>query len=144
MEPFMKETDNCQTVSDLFNLLETTFLDVILKREIEPVIQATNLIDSSRGEILVSEVAEKLKVTDRTLRNYFFHHMGCSPKEYIKLLKLKQSLFRMSNTKKPLTDIGYHSNYFDQAHFIHAFKKIVGKSPGEIRKDLPAFRFLQF
>ena len=50
----MKETDNCQTVSNLFNLLETTFLDVILKREIEPVIQATNLIDSSRGEILVS------------------------------------------------------------------------------------------
>ncbi len=83
-------------------------------------------------------------VSDRTLRNHFYKNIGCSPKEYIHLLKLKQSINQMKNSDDSLTTITYSQNYSDQAHFTNSVKNITGLSPKEIQKKIPDFRFLQF
>lgn len=85
-----------------------------------------------------------INVSDRTIRNHFYEYIGCSPKEYLRIVKLKQVAYELKHSQKSLTHIAYENNYFDQAHFIHEIKDITGQSPNELRKKIPNFRFLQF
>jgi AraC-like DNA-binding protein len=85
-----------------------------------------------------------MSVSERTLRNHFYEYVGCSPKEYIRLVKLRQVAYQMKYSKNSLTDIAYDNNYADQAHFIHDVKNFTGMSPKQLKKEIPGFRFLQF
>jgi len=85
-----------------------------------------------------------LGVSDRTIRNHFYDHIGCSPKEYLRIVKLKQIAIQLMHSKDSLTHIAYDNNYFDQAHFIREVKNITGQSPSQLKKEMPNFRFLQF
>ena len=119
-------------------------MDTVLTRDLDLVSQAVALIDQSRGAILISEIARALRISDRTLRNHFNQYVGCSPKEYTQLVKLKQAAYQMYYSDDSLTTISHDGQFADQAHFINTLKSVVGKSPKKIRQDMPHFRFLQF
>jgi len=101
-------------------------------------------MENSAGNIELAELSNQLDVSDRTIRNQFYDCIGCSPKEFIRLVKMKQVAFQMKHSKSSLTNIANDNDYFDQAHFIHEVKSITGYSPNQLRKKIPNFRFLQF
>lgn len=141
---FRNRINRCLAPETMLQKVEEAFLDTILTRDLGLISRAVGLIDKSRGAVLVSEVARKLRVSDRTLRNHFNQHVGCSPKEYTQLVKLKQATYQMYHSDDSLTTISYDSQFADQAHFINTLKSLIGKSPKRIRQDMPHFRFLQF
>jgi len=124
--------------------LKKIFLSNILVRDLSLITNAIELAEKSAGNIQLTELANQLGVSDRTIRNHFYDHVGCSPKEYIRLLKLKQVAYQLKYSENTLTSIAYDNDYFDQAHFIHEIKNVTGKSPNALRKEIPHFRFLQF
>lgn len=111
----------------MFNEVERVFLKNILVRDLSFITNAVELIDKSAGTIKLAELANQLGVSDRTIRNHFYDHVGCSPKEYIRLVKLKQVAYQMKNSSDTLTSIAYDNDYFDQAHFIHEVKTLQAK-----------------
>ena len=141
---FDEQINRCNTPEAAFEVMEHTFLNALLKRNLDLIGEAVRLIDHSLGIIQVEEVAHKLNVTSRTLRNHFDQYVGCSPKEYIQLVRLKQTAFQMYHASDSLTAIGYDNQFADQAHFANTVKAMVGKSPKKLREDLSHFRFLQF
>lgn len=141
---FQQRIENCSNVNQMFNEVEKMFVNNILVRDLSLIKNAVERIDQSVGNIQIAELANQLGVSDRTIRNHFYEHIGCSPKEYIRLVKLKQVAYQMKNSSDKLTSIAYDNDYFDQAHFIHEVKNVTGKSPNELRKEIPDFRFLQF
>ena len=141
---FKQRIENCSEPEQMFDEVEKTFLDNILVRDLSLITNAIKLINDSSGNIQIADLAKQLGVSDRTIRIHFDTHVGCSPKEYISLVKLKQLAYQMKHSDDSLTSIAYDNNYFDQAHFIHEVKKITGKAPGALRKEMPDFRFLQF
>jgi AraC-like DNA-binding protein len=143
-EEFQRRVERCSDAEQMFNEVEKVFLDHILVRDLSLITTAIELIEKSSGSMKISELSAQLGVSDRTLRNQFYDCIGCSPKEYIRLVKLQQVAFQMKHSGKSLTHITYDNNYFDQAHFIHEVKSITGRSPNELRKEIPHFRFLQF
>jgi len=116
----------------------------ILVRDLSLIIIAIELIEKNNGNIQLKKLSDQLGLSDRTVRNHFYDHIGCSPKEYIRVMKLKQVAYQMKHSDDTLTSIAYDNDYFDQAHFIHEIKNVTGKSPNELRKEIPHFRFLQF
>ncbi|WP_425269774.1 helix-turn-helix domain-containing protein [Leptospira yasudae] len=40
-----------------------------------------------------------------------------------------RNALRLKDESSNLTDLAYLSGYYDQAHFIRAFKRRIGKSP---------------
>jgi AraC-like DNA-binding protein len=92
----------------------------------------------------VGSLAESLKINDRTLRNHFKKEIGISPVAYLQLLRVHQAVHDMKKPLKNQADIYFDNNYFDQAHFIHEFKKIADMSPARFQKQIEAFRYLQF
>ncbi|WP_343670636.1 AraC family transcriptional regulator [Chitinophaga sp.] len=141
---FCERIDNSSNVEQMFNEVEKFFLDNILIRDLSVISNAIELIEKSAGNIQIGDIARQLGVSDRTIRGHFYDHVGCTPKEYIRVVKLKQVAFQLRHSDDSLTDIAYDNNYFDQAHFTHDVKSITGRSPNELRKQMPNFRFLQF
>ncbi|MEO0334620.1 MAG: helix-turn-helix transcriptional regulator, partial [Bacteroidota bacterium] len=141
---FRQKIDQCTDPEQMFDAVEKVFLDTLLTRDLSTITQAVDLIEQRSGDIKLTEVAQQLNVSERTLRNQFSANVGCTPKGYLQLVKLKKSVYDMRFSDHSLTDITYDSHYFDQAHFINSVKRITGKSPKKLRKELPSFRFLQF
>ncbi|UKB78106.1 helix-turn-helix transcriptional regulator [Chryseobacterium sp. MEBOG07] len=141
---FMQKIHFLSDTEEMFNAIENVFLDNILIRDLSLITKAIDLIESNFGHIEIKELSKQLNVTDRTLRNHFYEYVGCSPKEYFRVVKLKQIAFQMKYSENSLTQIAHDNNYFDQAHFNHELKDITGQSPKILRKEIPNFRFLQF
>lgn len=141
---FQQRIERCRQAEQMFDEVETVFLDNILVRDLSLITGAIELIENSAGTIQITELARQVGVSDRTLRSQFYDHIGCSPKEYIRLVRLQQVAYQMRYSQNSLTDIAHDNDYFDQAHFIHEVRNITGMSPGELRKKMPDLRFLQF
>ncbi len=141
---FRKNILECTNPIEMFEQVENVFLDSLLTRNLQTIIQAVDLIDNNAGDIKLSELADHLKISERALREQFYKYIGCAPKELIRLVQLKKVVQHLNFTNESLTDIAYQNNYFDQAHFINSFKKITGQSPKALRKEMANFRFLQF
>ncbi|SHG70737.1 helix-turn-helix domain-containing protein [Chryseobacterium sp. OV279] len=141
---FLLKIHHIANTEEMFTAMEDIFLNNILDRDLSLIIKALELIESNSGDIEMTLLSEQLNVSDRTIRNHFYNYVGCSPKEYIRIVKLKQIAYQLKHSQNSLTNIAYSNNYFDQAHFVHEVKGITGQSPGQLRKDIPDFRFLQF
>jgi AraC-like DNA-binding protein len=141
---FFKKVNAFKTTDQMFVEIEKVFLDNILIRDLSLITNAIELIEKNNGSIEVSELSKELKITERTLRNHFYNHIGCSPKEFLRIVKLKQVAYQLKEPVNSLTQIAYDNNYFDQAHFIKEVKNITGHSPSQLKKEMRNFRFLQF
>lgn len=141
---FQVKIERCTVPEEMFAVVEKAFLDNILVRDLSLITNAVKLIDESAGDIRIKELAQQLNVSDRTIRIQFDNHIGCSPKEYIRLVKLKQVTWQMRTSGRSLTDIAHDNKFFDQAHLIHELKSITAMSPRKLRKEISGFRFLQF
>ena len=136
--------DQCSTPEAMFSELERTFKAAMGSRNLEAVTRAIELIERHGGSMTVSAVAGQVGTSTRTLRNHFSRTIGCSPKAYSLLVKLRQSVYQMRYASDSLTAVSYDQNFADQAHFTRTVKHIIGTPPHDIRRQLPNFRFLQF
>lgn len=143
-QDFKDKIEKCNHPKKMFKEVENIFLRTILTKNLNVITKAINIIESHKGDISISILSDKIGVSNRTLRNHFYKSIGCSPKEYIHLVKLKQSIFQMKHSTDSLTSVSYSQNYADQAHFTNTFKNITGASPKKIREKFDDFRFLQF
>ncbi|MCU7695328.1 helix-turn-helix domain-containing protein [Haoranjiania flava] len=141
---FLRKVNACRDTESMFHEVEAVFLDNILARDLSLITKAIELIEINAAHLEITELSQLLAVSDRTIRNHFYDYIGCSPKEYLRIVKLKQIAFQMKHSESSLTHIAYDNNYFDQAHFIREVKDITGQTPNRLRKQIPSFRFLQF
>jgi AraC-like DNA-binding protein len=138
-----KKLSNCKSESEMFDELEIFLLKNLQCKSIDLIVNAVNDIELLNGKIKVSEIADNLNVSTRTLRNRFYKNIGCSPKEYIELVKLKKSIFELKFNQENLTSIAHINNYFDQSHFSKTIKQKTDKTPSQLKKEKTDFRFLQ-
>ncbi len=141
---FIEKIEQLSDVQQQFQLLENLLLENLQTKDLHIIIKASEMIEQSRGTVKIAEIAKELNISTRTLRNHFYQHIGCSPKEYIQVVKLHKSVGEIKTQQDNLTAISYDNGYFDQAHFIKSIKNITGKTPKILRQENSAFRFIQF
>ena len=127
----------------IFKLLENLFLDTLKADKLssfnkcssEPFDEILNYLNLNFNEpISLESLQEKFKINKYKLQKSFKKKIGLSPLEY-------QTSIRIENSKQlfysdaPLVDIALESGFFDQSHFSHSFKKYVGVSPGNYKKN---------
>jgi AraC-like DNA-binding protein len=83
-------------------------------------------LEITKVEVLV----QRSGVGKRTLQRLFSDYVGVSPKWVINRYRLHEALERAASGE-PIdwTQLALDLGYFDQAHFIRDFKKLVGKTP---------------
>jgi len=80
----------------------------------------------------VEHLVARCGIGERTLQRLFDRYVGASPRWVIKRYRIYEALESMAaGTQSEWADLAQNLGYFDQAHFINDFKKLVGCSPTE-------------
>lgn len=86
-------------------------------------------IRSSCGAISIKELCDRCSVTERTLQRHFLLGVGLSPKTYASLVRFNHVISVFNRTSYISPDILIKLGYYDEAHFIHEFKRFTSMSP---------------
>jgi AraC-like DNA-binding protein len=84
----------------------------------------------SRGET-VDSLAERLGMSQRTLRRRCVSAVGYGPKTLERVLRFRRAL-RLMRARVPLADIAGLAGYADQAHLTNEFRRLAGSTPGHM------------
>lgn len=80
----------------------------------------------------VDHLVNRLGLNKRTLQRIFERYVGVSPKWVIRRYRLHEAADRLVGKETVnLPEMALDLGYFDQAHFINDFKKIVGTTPAK-------------
>lgn len=85
----------------------------------------------------VEQLAEHSGHSVRQLQRLFGHYVGASPKWVIARYRLHEALARLqSGEAQPDAALALELGYFDQAHFIRDFRRLVGRPPAAYLKTM--------
>jgi AraC-like DNA-binding protein len=105
----------------------------------ELVHDATRLLSSGGGPEpkWVRVVARRLNVSERQLRNVFSQAVGLSPKQYVRIDRVRTVL---ANARRgDLAQVATRAGYYDQSHMAAEFRRLMGVPPGAfVAGRLPA------
>jgi len=84
-----------------------------------------------KGPMTVEELGALAGYSKRTLQRLFREYVGVSPKWVLQRIRLHEAADRMADGEQDWPRLALELGYFDQAHFIKAFKASIGRSPAE-------------
>ena len=119
----------CNNDEALMDKIEDFLKDNILLEELDKRVLVAHHLITNENMYKVGEISSILNVTPTTLRNLFNKHVGISPKDLIKIHRIKKALDYQLTCEESLTKLAYHLEYFDQAHLCKDFKDSIGISP---------------
>ncbi|SET61386.1 AraC-type DNA-binding protein [Natronincola peptidivorans] len=132
--------EGAKNLNDFIDRVNRVLLSYIQKRPYPQVLLSVlESIKGSKGCLSVKELAEIQRYSQRHLNRIANDYLGASLKTVSNIIRIQNVLLEMSGGDCSYTDIGQVSGFYDQAHFIHTFKSICGKSPKEFMKTCPNF-----
>jgi AraC family transcriptional regulator len=84
----------------------------------------------------ISEVAAEVGVHPLHLTKVFRQFFHQSLSEYVRNLRVRFACRQLADSEADLSSIAVTAGFFDQSHFTHAFKQVMGITPGSFRKTL--------
>jgi AraC-like DNA-binding protein len=85
----------------------------------------------------LDELESESTASYKTLSRLFQEVLGISPKEYVQIKRVNQSLALFASSKDIKSqDLADQLGYYDSAHFINEFKKYTGKTPKSLKNSL--------
>lgn len=79
----------------------------------------------------VEDLCAHAGYSKRTLQRLFREYVGVTPKWVLQRVRLHEAAERMADGERDWPRLAVELGYFDQAHFIKAFKAVIGRSPAE-------------
>jgi len=125
----------CKNDEALMDKIEAFLKANMLTNELDKRVSAAHQLISKEQIYKVDELSSILNVTSTTLRTLFNQHVGISPKELIKIHRIKKALDFQLTCEESLTQMAYQLKYFDQAHFSNDFKDATGITPKQYFLD---------
>jgi len=84
----------------------------------------------------IEECARQLGMSHKHFIACFRAEVGLSPKLYCRIRRFRRALGELQARREVnWTDVVYAHGYYDQAHFIHEFRKFSGLTPGVLRQQ---------
>ncbi|NLR57765.1 helix-turn-helix transcriptional regulator [Chitinophaga polysaccharea] len=75
-------------------------------------------------------------LSERYIQKLYLANIGISPAAFTAVVRFNRSLHQVLHTSASLTAIAYDCGYYDQAHFIKAFRQFTGITPSAARRSL--------
>lgn len=126
-----KQYSQYKSAAERIAIIEQFFLEKGLSNYIPDEIDTLyNSIMDSQGCMSIAEHIEQFAQSPRYFRKHFIQRVGLNAKTLARIVRVNY-LWSMIVKKRAVDfqDMVFEGNYFDQAHLIHDFKKIVGETP---------------
>ncbi len=137
-EAVEKEILALQDEAELVGVAETFLRGQLPERDctVELVGRVVDCIIANPEITRVDDVVSRFDLNKRTLQRIFERYVGVSPKWVIRRYRLHEAADRLAGGEAvSLPEMALNLGYFDQAHFIKDFKKIVGMTPAKYAKN---------
>jgi len=117
------------TDTDRLKVIEHFLITRLNKKENdELIILAVALIKQYSGNIKITLIAEKLRISQSQLEKRFRRIVGASPKKFASIVRMR-NVINIASNETNMTRLGLEAGYFDQAHFTKDFKSFTGLTP---------------
>lgn len=139
---FIKSFFETEGHAEKIQLLETFLLSRLdVKKDWEQYKQASALLKDVDANYKISEIAQKLFVSEKTLHRLVMKYTGLAPRDLKKIIQFRHSLQSkvFADSFKSLMDIAYDSNYYDASYFNKIYKSLTLKSPKEFFKNVDLY-----
>lgn len=93
------------------------------------------ILENYNKKILINDIANHVNVSKSYLEHQYKKHMGQSILSFINLLRVQRAEKLLTNTTKPIAEIATLVGYKDKNQLNYEFKKIIGMTPREYRKN---------
>lgn len=94
------------------------------------VTAAVDRITHSNGFVRIRELADDLCISQDAFEKRFRKIVGATPKQFASIVRLS-TIVKHTRQRDQLLDAALNTGFFDQAHFIKAFKEFTGQTPSE-------------
>jgi AraC-like DNA-binding protein len=102
---------------------------------VEQACGAVEKIANDPGLTRVESLVARCGMRDRTLQRMFRRYIGASARWAIKRYRVYEALEELAHGRQSsFAALAQNLGYYDQAHFINDFKKLVGCSPAQYAK----------
>jgi len=81
----------------------------------------------------VAELVRHVGLSHKTLERRFQKYLGKTPEQEIQRIRIEQSKIFLRETSLTVESVGLKTGFSSQEHFIRAFKREVGTTPGKYR-----------
>ena len=142
LEQMMKKIEDAETIEDIFNNMISVFIETFTlvneAKNIEEDVfrnNAIQYIEKSYGscELSLYHVAQKLKVTEHYMYQFFKGNMGVSFTEFLEGIRIRNACELLSYTKISIKEISKQTGYTNDNSFRRAFKRVMSISPRQYR-----------
>ncbi len=124
----LPELDSSMNFNDRCEQIESFLLSQLIDKQAKKYIKLLMWLDELEFETTASY---------KTLSRLFQEVIGISPKEYVQIKRVNQSLALFASSKDIKSqDLADQLGYYDSAHFINEFKKYTGKTPKSLKNSL--------
>jgi AraC-like DNA-binding protein len=121
-------------VAAMFGILERTLLSRLRPVQLEPGIAfAAQWLATGRGDMRMDAVAERVGMGSRPFLERFRAQTGLAPKAFQRVRRFQrvlQALHGGGRLEGNFAGLAADCGYYDQAHFIHDFRRFAGMTPG--------------
>src|SRR5258708_3377540 len=119
-------------------ILQTFLIKRLEKAAPDPIYDyCINRISDSKGLITVAQLEKATGYSSRWLNRKFTEHLGTGPKNLSEIVRFKQfyQVYSTGLKLQSLKDHIYHY-YYDQSHFLSAFKRFTGFTPTDLQNNI--------
>ena len=107
--------------------------------KLRPYMEMNKVLEYVRAHyarpIRIDELAELMHLSSSQFERRFRKAFRISPTRHILNVRIRAACNLLTTTNDTIASIALESGFYDQSHFIRGFKKIMGVSPGEYRKQ---------
>jgi len=101
--------------------------------------RATLLMEQNVADPLpIADIAERVGASVRQLDRLFRAELGRGPSATYRAMRLEAGRWMLERTSRPVADIATQTGFVDGAHFSREFRKMLGRSPSNWRKQTPS------
>lgn len=101
---------------------------------IEPVI--SYIINNYMNDVSVEQLAKLCHMSTSHFRRLFKQILGCSPKDYLQIIRIERACALLFNAEYSVTEISMQVGYSLPSSFCRQFKRIHHMSPSQWRQKI--------
>ncbi len=94
------------------------------------------ILSNLQHPLTLTQIAENVGMHPVSLAQAFRKAFGCTVGEYVRRLRIEFACRKLTNQDRPISEIADAAGFFDQSHLTRTFKRVLGITPAEFRKQL--------
>ena len=91
------------------------------------------LHEGAFGRVQLADVAKALRMSTSHLRHLFKRHLGMTPTQYLKCIRLQKSKDLLESTYLSIKEVAFAAGLNDISHFSRDFKQTYGLTASQVR-----------